>query len=251
MDYEDSELVALIDNELDEESRRRLLARIEENEDLRSRYEALRSGKAPIGAAFDMLLERAPTARLKAALPKESAPRRGFLRDFGLRDLAAAFVAGFIIAAAAGLAAYWLAARDEDDWRSAVVSYMDLYNKDTFDMPNPDASLQARELSAVGGKVGADLTPEKLALPGLTFKVAFTLAYEGSPLGEMAFVDAAGEPALVCVIADKRADAPVSVEKRGPYSLASWAKGGRGYLVIGSLSEQRAGDLAHALSARI
>ena len=64
MTDEDQELVALIDNELDEERKTRLLARLAEDPALRARYEALRDAGAPIGAAFDTLLAQAPVARL-------------------------------------------------------------------------------------------------------------------------------------------------------------------------------------------
>ena len=53
-----------------------------------------------------------------------------------------------------------------------------------------------------------------MALPGLTYKVAFILAYEGSPLGEVAYVDATGKPILFCVIANGAADSPVRSEIR-------------------------------------
>jgi hypothetical protein len=45
--------------------------------------------------------------------------------------------------------------------------------------------------------VGANLTPEGVALPGLRFTVAFMLAYEGSPLGAIAYVDPSGAPVLL------------------------------------------------------
>ena len=77
---EDEILVALIDGELDEDRSRGLLARLETDAALRARYEALRDAKAPIGAAFEALLERAPLARLRTAIPPEAAassmPRR-------------------------------------------------------------------------------------------------------------------------------------------------------------------------------
>lgn len=253
MSDDDADLVALIDNELDADSRHRLLARIEREADLRARYDALRASRPQIEAAFEALLARAPVDRLKAAIPKEAAPPRrgGFFRGLALRELAAGFAAGLIVAGLAALAAFNLAPGSEDDWRAAVVDYMQLYTNDTFAMPAPDRELQSKQLSAVGEKVGVQLTPDKVALPNLALKVAFILAYEGSPLAEIAFTEPSGAPVLVCVIANKSADAPVHVEKRGEFTLASWARGGHGYLVIGRLPERRAEDLARGLSERI
>jgi anti-sigma factor RsiW len=69
MTDDDAELVALIDNELEESSRAALLARLATDERLRQRYEELRQTGAPLAAAFDALLEHAPVARLRAMLP--------------------------------------------------------------------------------------------------------------------------------------------------------------------------------------
>ena len=73
MTDDDAELVALIDNELDEDRKSALLARLETDERLRERYEALRETGAPIAAAFDALLGQAPIERLRAGLPADAA----------------------------------------------------------------------------------------------------------------------------------------------------------------------------------
>ena len=69
MTDDDAELVALIDNELDESRRAALLARLGADERLRQRYEELRQTTSPLAASFDALLGEAPVARLRAALP--------------------------------------------------------------------------------------------------------------------------------------------------------------------------------------
>ena len=99
--------------------------------------------------------------------------------------------------------------------------------------------------------MGAHLTPENLALPALRFTVAFMLSFEGSPLGAIAYVDAQGAPVLLCIINNQSRDAPVRSERRGELSLASWSRGGRGYLVIGRFPEAKAADLARTLEDRV
>jgi anti-sigma factor RsiW len=251
---QDAELVALIDNELDEDAKARLIFRLKGDEALRERYEALREAGAPIAASLQALLEKAPVPRLRAALPREDAGRAASRPFAGIdfRQIAAGFVVGLL---AAGVAA-WVAMSsapdvEREDWRAAVIEYMDLYNNDTFAVLNPDASLQGKELSAVGAKVGADLTPESVMLPGLRFKAAQLLSYEGSPLGEVAFADAQGAPVLFCVIANGGPDAPMRSERRGEYRLSTWSRGGRGYLVIGRLPEEQVADLARTLEKRL
>jgi anti-sigma factor RsiW len=214
----------------------------------------LRETGARIAASFDALLGQAPVQRLRAGLPIEisaRAPSRRFA-GLALRELAAGIVIGLLAAGAAAWVALSLAPHEEkENWRSAVAEYTDLYTNETFSPLNPDAALQALELSAVGARVGANLTPDKVALPGLRFTVAFLLSYEGSPLGAIAYVDPEGAPVMFCVIANQAPDAPVRSERRGDLSLAWWSRGGRSFLVIGRMAEERAVALAETLEKRV
>ena len=172
--------------------------------------------------------------------------------EFALRELAAGIVIGLLAAGAA----LWAASAfgligGQDNWRSAVVDYTNLYTNETFSPLNPDSALQAAELGAVGAKVGANLTPENVVLPGLRFTTAFMLAYEGSPLGVIAYVDPSGAPVLFCIHANRAPDAPLRSERRGDLALAWWARGGRAHLVIGHISEDRAVALAQMLEKRV
>ena len=169
-----------------------------------------------------------------------------------LRELAAGIVIGLLAAGAAAWVAPSFGLLGEGgDWRTAVVEYTNLYTNETFSPLNPDASLEAIELSALGAKVGANLTPENVALPGLRFTVAFMLSFEGSPLGVIAYVDPSGAPVLLCIIANRAPDAPMRSERRGDLSLAWWSRGGRSHLVIGRIPEERAVALARTLEKRV
>jgi anti-sigma factor RsiW len=155
---EDAELVALIDDELDEVAKGRLLTRLTADEALRKRYEELRDAGAPIAAAFGALVEKAPLPRLRAALPPQRAPREASRPFAGItpRELAAAIVSFLLGAGAAAWITMSVAPRGEhEDWRAAVVGYTNLYTNETFSPLHPDAAQQAAELSAVGARVGA------------------------------------------------------------------------------------------------
>lgn len=248
---EDPELVALIDNELDENSRSALLARLATDQRLRQRYDELRAAGAPIVASLEELLRQAPLQRLRAAIPVDGPVRQppGRFTGIALRSLAA----GVLIGLLAGGALVWavLSINERDDWRSAVADYTDLYSNETFTPLHPDASLQAVELSALGARVGANLTPDNVALPGLRFTTAFLLSYEGSPLGVIAYVDPSGAPVALCIIANHAPDAPIRSERRDDLSLAWWSSGGRSHLVIGRIPEERAVALAQTMEKRI
>jgi anti-sigma factor RsiW len=254
MSEDDAELVALIDNELDESRRTALLARLAADERLRQRYEEFRRTGAPLAASLDELLTQAPLARLRAALPADESLRRapGRFAGIALRELAAGVVVGLLVAGAAA----WIASTfgllgGREDWRSAVADYTNMYSNETFTPLKPDARLQAIELSALGARLGANLTPENVALPGLRFTTAFMLTYQGSPLGVIAYVDPSGAPVALCIIANGAPDAPTRSERRGDLSLAWWSQSGRSHLVIGHIPEERAVALAQTLEKRI
>jgi len=254
MSDDDVELVALIDNQLDESSRVALLARLAAGGQLRQRYDELRQTGAPLAASLDALLEQAPLARLRAALPAEESPRQRSRRFVGLplRGLAAGFLIGLLVAGAAA----WAASKfglfgGREDWRTAVAEYTDLYTSETFSPLKPDAALQAAKLSEVRARVGGNLTPENVALPGLRFTTAFMLSYAGQPLAVIAYVDPSGAPVLLCVLGNSAPDAPIRSERRGDLALASWSDDGRSYLVIGRIPEEQAVALAQILKPRV
>jgi anti-sigma factor RsiW len=253
MAVDDAEFVALIDNELNEEEKSRLLARLVEDEGLRNRYEELRDAGVLIAASLDALIKNAPLPRLRAMLPSWGGARAGRWPFSGvaLRDLAAGFVVGILSAgAAAWVALSAVPSDDRDDWRSAVVGYMELYTNETLALRNPDRDFQAKKLSVVAERVGLALTPEKVSLPGLRFESADLLSYDGAPLGEIAYVDARGSPVLFCVIANGGADTPNHLERRGDLALSSWARGGRGFMMIGHAPEEQIAELARTLKRR-
>ena len=170
----------------------------------------------------------------------------------GLRQLAAGIAIGLLAAGAV----VWVATsfgllNEREDWRTAVVQYTNLYTNETFSPLNPDASLQAIELNALGTRVGANLTPENIALPGLRITVAFMLSFGGSPLGVIAYVDPSGAPVLLCIIANQAPDAPMRSERRGDLSLAWWSRSGRGHLLIGRIPEERAVALARTTEKQV
>jgi anti-sigma factor RsiW len=254
MTDDDVELVALIDDELDESRRTALLARLATDEQLRRRYDELREAGAPIAASLDALLDQAPLTRLRVMLPTDDLVRQPARRFGGiaLREFAAGIVIGLVAAGAAAWVALSFGLPNErEDWRTAVVEYMALYTNESFASLHPDPSLEALELKALSGQVGVELTPDKVALPGLRFTTAFILSYNGSPLGEIAYVDATGAPVLFCVIANGAANAPTRTEKRREFALADWSRGGRGFLVVGSKPVEQVAAWAQTLEKQI
>ena len=248
---DDEVLVALIDNELDEATRAKLLARLAQDDALRGRLNALQQSRAEIVAAYDSLLEQAPLMRLRASLPPlDNALARAPRRPFSRRDLAAGIAVGLLLGGAAAAVGFGLLEKKESDWRGAVVEYMQLYTPDTFASLNPDAALAALELKDVGDKVGVALTPVNTAVKDLRFRVAFNLAYNGAPLAEVAYTDAKGEAAAFCVIANGAKTLPLRTEARDGLSYAAWSKDGKSYMLVARMPEAQIAELARPLESR-
>jgi anti-sigma factor RsiW len=263
-DDEDARLVAYIDGELDENARRALEARLSVDTDLRARLHRLQDGGRPFAPAFQALLDEAPVQRLQASLAaimaaeqREAAPRRGGLALSASRLAAAAaillFCAGFAIGRYAPL---WSArspeiaapASDKDeDWRQAVAEYMGLYTSDTF---ATEPASQEKELAALGAKLGLALTPERVALADLQFKGAQIFSFQGAALGQLGYVDPTSGPVLFCIIRNFEPDAAKTAEKRGDFAVVSWARTGRGYMLIGKLPPDQMAELANSLEKR-
>ena len=252
MPDDEERLAALIDNELDEEEKAKLLERLAQDEALRDRLAALRRDRDRLVASFDALLGQAPLERLRAAIPAaDAAPpaprKRG---SIGWLEFAAGIAFGLLVAGAA----FWLGFGPGSRERTTG----DRRSSNTWSSTRPTRSRsrirtprrRRRQLQAVGAKVGVDLTPEKLAVPGLRYRTALNLSYDGPPLAEIAYTDASGEPALFCVIANGNPDAPPQNVAREGLSYATWSRGGKSYMFVARMPERQVADLAQTLIAR-
>jgi anti-sigma factor RsiW len=230
-----------------------LLARLAKDDALKARAEALREARVRLVASFDSLLERAPLTRLRAALPPLEAGigRAPGRPSFAWRQFAAGIAIGLVIAGLTAWIGLGFGLRGErDDWRTAVIEYMQLYTLDTFALANPDSAIAAKQLQAVSPKVGVDFTPDNIAVPGLRYRIALNLAYRGAPLAEIAYTDAKGEPVLFCVTANGESATPARTVLQGKLAYATWSRDGRGYMVVGRMPGEQVADLAQTLEKR-
>ena len=175
--------------------------------------------------------------------------RKGARRDGATSPPASS--SGAVIAAAAAFALRLSPAPEEaDDWRNSVAEYVALYTPETFANWNPGAAEEAGAVGALEAKIGGGLTPERLAIEGLRFKGAVLFAYDGAPLGQIAFAGADGVPVIFCVIKNASADAAPATREREGLAMTSWAHGGRGYMVVARLPEDRIARVAGQLAQR-
>jgi anti-sigma factor RsiW len=124
---------------------------------------------------------------------------------------------------------------------------MTLYTADTF---ATEPSSQEQQLVALGSKIDLALTPQRIALSNLQFKGAQIFAFRGAPLGQLGYVDPSTGPVLFCIIRNSEPDAAMEAQRRGGFAVASWSRGGRGYMLIGRLPTDQTAELAHSLEKR-
>jgi len=248
---DDARLVALIDDQLDGPARQALQTRLMVEPDLRARYHQLAAGGLPFGPAFDAALAEAPVARLRAKIDAVAGAPPGRVRT----GRVAAALAGLALLLIGWTVGHYLpgpgsptpiAAEDHDDWREAVAGYVALYTPDTFANASPDVAATLTQLSR---SLGIALTPDQVALPHFAIKWTDMLAYDGAPLGQIVYLDGGG-PIVFCIIRNGQKDVPLTTEDRQGVMIASWARGGRGFLVGGRISKERATQLAGTLAAR-
>ncbi len=265
----DEELVAYLDGELTPDARRRIAQRIAADHDLQRRLILLSGGNRPFRDAFEPLLEQAPQARLEAMLANLPAARTAEAENtrptgrwrFGTRAAAASLFL-FLV----GFGAGWLApalrqfvrdqivtetASDEDDWRQAVAEYLSLYTSETLAAIPDDAAMREQEIAAVGAKMGIGLTPQRVALPGLTFKRAQLLEYDRKPLGQIAYLDPDSGPLALCITMNDDPNTGLQIEQRQGFNVVYWSRGRHSFMVIGRVPTPRLQQLASDLSDRL
>jgi anti-sigma factor RsiW len=253
-------LTGLIDGELDSASKSALEQRLAAEAPLRVHLAALKSAGMPFPAAFAALLDEAPLARMKAKLAgldeaRPAAARRAFgayAKALAATLVVAAFASGYSLGryAPQDRLEREIAGQSREDWQDAVAEYASLYTSETFAKAPTDAPTQIVELQTLGAKLGVDLSAERTKVDDLSFKAAFLLTYDGAALGQLAYTGPDGAPVLFCVIADARPDATATNETRKGFALTSWARDGRGYMVIARRPAVQVAAIADQLARR-
>lgn len=240
----DEMLVAYIDGELNTADRDAVEAMLCRDQRTRERLDLLALGDPPFREALQPLLEAAPTARLEAMLaaiqPSQARPerhpqlsRRGFLAAAA----ACLVAAGIGIDRAATAIATRVDAPDESaEWRAVVAEYLSLYTAETLSAPDGDRGAQAAQLAVVGAKLGLPLTPKSVALPGVDFRRAQVLQYDGKPLAQIVYLDPESGPMALCLVLSNGGAAEPNQERRRHMNVVYWSTARHAFMLIGHSS---------------
>ena len=252
-DEDDRKLTAYLDGELDEVERAALDKRLIDDPILRARLESLCAAAERTRLAFATLLDTAPIADMRTRLDAALAAPQAQAASPWRQRVAAIAAAAAIVAFAAGLTAgRWSVGSggglaERDDWRQAVVKYMALYTPESFgEAVSPRLG---DELASLSRRLEAPLDVDRLKVDDLSPRRAELLQYDGAPLGQIGYLDGA-TPVAFCILRDGEPDAALATSSRGGFAVASWAQGGRGFMLIGKIPLDRLTVLAHSLKEK-
>ncbi|EJC82658.1 putative transmembrane transcriptional regulator (anti-sigma factor) [Rhizobium leguminosarum bv. trifolii WSM2297] len=253
----DEDLTAFIDGELTAEEAARLETLANENEAVAERLEFLSRASLPFERAFAPLLTEAPRAKLEkmlAAIPAAESAKSGSSPAFATRRrflgaLAASLIAGIAIdRAVLGLGRSFSAKDENSEWRAVVADYISLYTRETLAGPVPTADIQAAQLGALDEKLGLSLSPEAVSLPGIDFKRALLLQYDGRPLAQIAYLDPETGPMALCIVRSDAAPKTPDLENRRGMNVVYWSNGSHAFMLIGHAAGDRMTAIADGVS---
>jgi anti-sigma factor RsiW len=188
-------------------------------------------------------------ARLNAQAPlSQELPQRLPQRLPRWAAIAASLVAGVLLGYAVGASDL---VRASKDWHVAVADYQALYTRATLAAIAEDRARQQPEVADVAEKLGLPVALEALQIPGLEFKRAQLLAFDGRPIAQFAYLDTQGNPVAFCVTVAGKGDRAMKPETFGALRAVSWSKNGFGFIVIGAIEPQILQGAAELLAKRI
>ncbi|OWV85327.1 Fis family transcriptional regulator [Rhizobium sp. N122] len=256
----DEELTAFIDGELTADEAARIETMVNEDESVAERLEFLSRASLPFEQAFAPLLSQAPREKLEAmlaAIPVGEVPRSGSApalvsRRRLLGALAASLIAGIAIdRAVLGIGKGFSAKDENSEWRAVVADYISLYTPETLAGPAPERDVQAAQLASLDEKLGLSLSPEAVALPGIDFKRALLLQYDGKPLAQIAYLDPETGPMALCIVRSDGGPKAPDIESRKGMNVVYWLNGTHAFMLIGHAAADRMTTIADELRGKV
>ncbi|ARQ08866.1 anti-sigma factor protein [Rhizobium etli] len=255
----DEDLTAFIDGELTAEETARIEAIVKEDESVAERLEFLARASLPFEKAFAPLLSEAPREKLEAMLAAipvregaRSASAPGVTRRRFLGALAASLVAGIAIdRAVIGIGSGSLPKDENSEWRAVVADYISLYTAETLAGAVPGRQDQAAQLAGLDEKLGLSLSPEAVSLPGVDFKRALLLQYDGKALAQIAYLDPETGPMALCIVKSDAGPKAPDLENRKGMNVVYWSSATHAFMLIGHAAADRMTTIAGGVRGRL
>ncbi|UWF51757.1 transcriptional regulator [Pseudomonas sp. N3-W] len=245
----DEQWVAYLDDQLDTAQRSGIDAAVSEDPNLNLRLQWLARSSLPFKDAYDELGQQAPLDRLQGMLDTLPDPARpAFGRRWFLAAAAGLVVSGVL---ADRLFLGWQLSQQKTNWRALVADYMSLYVPQTLAHLPGDESTQRAQLRLIDARLGLNLLPAQLVLKGAELKRAQILEYDGVPIAQITYLDAAHGPMALCVTRSNSGSRAVAVEHRHGMNVVYWADMEHAWMLIGRNPVADLQDMANVLRTRL
>jgi len=238
-EFTDLDLSCYLDGEAAPDLMAALDAALNTDAKLQARLDQLRAAQNPFDEALEAALKLAPNM---PALPpaQPSAHPRAANSNWKIG------LAGVAVGAVAALGLTWATtpAPQKPRWIDDVALYQSLYVAETLALINIAPQKNQAQLAQISQALGFDITnlPQ---VADLTLKRVQQLGYDGKPLAQLSFVNAAGNPVALCVLRTNAPDTKTIKPQilRGQ-SAFTWTKDGFGLLLIGPPDDPSLEDAA-------
>lgn len=224
--YSDEALRKFLDGDISEAEHAEIIAQLEQDPELEHRLMDLDHVGPVVHAAFKDIAPQ--TAFDMSNFPPADTSHANRWRPL----LIAATVTGIAVL---GTGAFFNNTSAVEPWMQQVATYQALYSPETIAHVVTDPAMQTAELQRAETALDIDLHSARLAdVDGLSLVRAQLLAFEGRPLTQIVFADAAGQPIALCIIetGDGTDDGIAFAQLEGMPS-ASFSNDGFSFLLIG------------------
>jgi anti-sigma factor RsiW len=140
---------------------------------------------------------------------------------------------------------------ERDGLLDEIAGYHEVYSHETTHLVEVPSG-QAEQLTAwLGERLERDVTVPDLADAGLHFAGGRMLVVNDRPVAELMYTGAEGLPIAICVSHIDGKPWSMEVEQHGALRIASWAKDGYAYLVVGELDNATVRRIAWSVKVQI
>ncbi|MEE9352502.1 MAG: hypothetical protein V3U78_09590 [Thiotrichaceae bacterium] len=239
-----AKLLAYVDGQLNAMESAEVKKLLSQDLTARAFVNQLENSQLPFQEAFDQLLVE-DSSNDRPTMPNLTSPTLDTQNThsqtawFWPAALAASLVLGLVL----GTFIPTQAVKNEQDWIMQVANYQLLYVRDTV---KPSQLTQA-QITALKQRLETKLA-SPLIIPDLTqqqlqFKRGQVLDVNGSPLIQLAYLPASGNPVALCITHNQDPDTLPKVGQAHGMPLVHWSQNGLSYVIIGDMD---AGELKAA-----
>jgi anti-sigma factor RsiW len=132
-----------------------------------------------------------------------------------------------------------------------VAGYHEIYSRETAYLVEIPASQTDKLTAWLGQRLDREIKVPDLGDAGLHFAGGRLLVVNDRPVAELMYTRDVGLPVGICVSRIGGQPWSVDVERHDALRIASWAKDGYAYIVVGEFDDAAARDLARRVAGRI